>query len=279
MEQAMPDRSKRSMEQYYSEFPEDDRLKSGIGQLEFERTKIIVKTCLPPPPAVVTDVGGATGPYSFWLASLGYEVHLIEPSTRLLEICKSKMRASSALAGPQTVKQGDARSLWLDDSSCDAVLMLGPMYHLTEREDRIRAIQESCRVLKSGGYLFAATITRVASFADALSRDLLDDAAFVSIIETDLQTGQHRNPTDDISYFTDTFFHRREEIRAEVEAGGLGVVAQLPVEGLGILVRDFDALWHDSQKRTILLEMLARTEGIEEVNGASFHHLTVGRKP
>jgi 2-polyprenyl-3-methyl-5-hydroxy-6-metoxy-1,4-benzoquinol methylase len=80
----MPEHSRRSMEQYYAEFPEDDRLKSGFGQLEFERTKTIVQRFLPLPPAVVADVGGGTGPYSFWLASLGYEVHLID---RLLDLC------------------------------------------------------------------------------------------------------------------------------------------------------------------------------------------------
>lgn len=274
----MPEHSRRSMEQYYAEFPEDDRLKSGFGQLEFERTMTIVHRFLPPPPAVVADVGGGTGPYSFWLASLGYEVHLIDPSTRLVQVCKSRMQVNPSDAGPRTVEVGDARSLWLGDASCDAVLMLGPFYHLTERDDRIRAAQESHRILKSGGYLFAATITRVASLVDALSRDLLGDAAFLSIVKTDIETGEHRNPTHDISYFTDTFFHLRAEIRAEVEAGGLEVVAQLPIEGLGILAKDFEAVWGDPQKRSILLELLTRTEGIEEVNGASAHHITVGRK-
>ena len=275
----MPEHSKRSIEQYYAEFPEDDRLKSGIGQLEFERTKTIVQRFLPPPPAVVADVGGGTGPYSFWLASLGYEVHLVEPSVRLVKMCKDRIQANPSTAGPQTVEISDARSLRLDECSCDAVLLLGPLYHLTVRDDRISAIRESCRILKAGGHLFAATITRVASFADALSRDLLDDAAFLSIVQADIATGQHRNPTDDISYFTDTFFHRRSEIRGEVEAGGLEVVAQLPIEGLGILAKDFDALWSNPQKRRVLLDLLARTEGIDEVNGASAHYLTVGRKP
>ena len=274
----MPGHSRRSMEQYYAEFPEDDRLKSGFGQLEFERTKTIVQRFLPSPPAVVADVGGGTGPYSFWLASLGYVVHLIDPSTRLVQVCKGRMQVNPSDAEPRTVEVGDARSLWLGDASCDAVLMLGPFYHLTERDDRIRAAQESHRILKSGGYLFAATITRVASLVDALSRDLLGDTAFLSIVKTDIETGQHRNPTDDISYFTDTFFHLRAEIRAEVEAGGLEVVAQLPIEGLGILAKDFDAVWGDPQKRSILLELITRTEGIEEVTGASAHHITVGRK-
>jgi len=89
----MPEPSRRSMGQYYAEFPEDDRLKSGFGQLEFERTKTIVQRFLRPPPAVVADVGGGTGAYCFWLASLGYEVHLIDPSTRLVQVCKVECRS------------------------------------------------------------------------------------------------------------------------------------------------------------------------------------------
>jgi len=97
-------------------------------------------------------------------------------------------------------------------------------------------------------------------------------------VKTDIEMGRHRNPTDDISYFTDAFFHLRAEIRAEMEAGGLEVVAQLPIEGLGILATDFESLWRDSRKRTTLLDMVARAEKIDEVNGASAHYMTVGKK-
>ena len=141
----MSKHSKRSIEQYYAEYPEHERLSSARGQLEFERTKRIVQRFLPSPPAIVADVGGGTGPYSFWLASLGYEIHLIEPSIRLVEVCRSQMQANPSQARPRTVKVGDARSLWLGDSSCDAVLMFGPLYHLTERDDRIGALRESPR--------------------------------------------------------------------------------------------------------------------------------------
>jgi ubiquinone/menaquinone biosynthesis C-methylase UbiE len=87
---------------------------------------------------------------------------------------------------PRTVEIGDARSLWLGNASCDAVLIFGPLHHLTERGDRIRVLRESHRVLKSGGYAFAVTITRVASF--------IGDPAFLLIVEADIGTGQHRNP-------------------------------------------------------------------------------------
>jgi ubiquinone/menaquinone biosynthesis C-methylase UbiE len=274
----MTEHSKRSVEQYYAEYPEHDRLKSARGQLEFERTKRIVQRFLPGPPAIVADVGGGTGPYSFWLTSLGYETHLIEPSIRLVEVCKNQMQANPAQASPRTVYVGDARSLWLGDVSCDAVFLFGPLYHLTARDDRIRALRESYRVLKPGGYAFAATITRVASFIDGLCYGLLSDPDFLSIVEADIETGQHRNPTNEILYFTDAFFHRRAEIRMEMEEAGFEVVAQLPIEGLGILERDFDSLWSDSKKRSGLLELLDRIEGIKEVNGASTHYMSVGMK-
>ena len=274
----MSEHSKRSIEQYYAEYPEHDRLSSAGGQLEFERTKRIVQRFLPTPPATVADIGGGTGPYSFWLASLGYETHLIEPSIRLVDICKNRMQSNPSQSMPRTVEIGDARSLWLGDASCDAVLMFGPLYHLTARGDRIRALRESHRVLKSGGYAFAVTITRVASFIDALCYGLLDDPAFLSIVEADIGTGQHRNPTNEILYFTDAFFHRRDEIRTEMEEAGFEVVSQLPIEGLGILARDFDSLWSDPRKRSSLLEILARIEGIQEVNGATAHYVSVGIK-
>jgi hypothetical protein len=61
---------------YYEEVAEEGRLASGPGQLEFARTKEVVLRFLPPPPAAILDVGGASGAYAFWLAQKGYEVHL-----------------------------------------------------------------------------------------------------------------------------------------------------------------------------------------------------------
>jgi ubiquinone/menaquinone biosynthesis C-methylase UbiE len=113
----MPKSSKRSIEQYYAEFAEQERLNSGIGQLEFERAKRILQRFLPPPPAVIVDVGGGAGPYSFWLSELGYETHVIDPSERLVELCKSRIRTNPHAPSPRSAKVGDARSLSQPDAS------------------------------------------------------------------------------------------------------------------------------------------------------------------
>ena len=107
----MTEHSKRSIEQYYAEFPEGDRLKSSTGQLEIEAPKRIIQRFLSAPPAAVADIGGGTGPYSFWLASLGYETHLIEPSIRLVEICERRVKANPSQPTPRIVAVGDPRSL------------------------------------------------------------------------------------------------------------------------------------------------------------------------
>jgi ubiquinone/menaquinone biosynthesis C-methylase UbiE len=270
--------SKCSIEKYYAEFAEAERLTSGMGQLEFERTKRILKRFLPSPPAIVADVGGGTGPYSFWLAELGYETYLTDCSARLVELCKNRIRTNPQAPRPRSVEVGDARSLSQPDGSCDAVLIFGPLYHLTERSERVRAIREARRILKPGGYIFAATISRVASFMAAVCEKLLNDATFLSIVGVDLETGQHRNPTDNISFFTDAFFHRNVEIRAELEEGGFSVVTQVPIEGLGSMVRDIDSIWAEPHGREVLLSLLERTEMSEEVSGSSFHIMTVGRR-
>jgi SAM-dependent methyltransferase len=56
------------------------------------------------------------------------------------------------------------------DETFDAVLLMGPLYHLLTIRERLQAVMESERVLKPGGLIFAAFITRFALFRDAASK-------------------------------------------------------------------------------------------------------------
>lgn len=98
------------------------------------------------------------------------------------------------------------------------------------------------------------------------------------IVEADLRCGHHRNPTDNISFFTDAFFHRNAEIRGELEEGGFSIAGQIPIEGLGCVVRDIEAVWADPPGKEALLNLVAQTDMIDEIRGMSFHSMTVGRK-
>lgn len=132
---------------YYSQFNEDGRLSDQWGQLEFERSKRLLTKYLPEPPAIIYDVGGAIGIYSFWLAKKHYHVHLIDPVPDHIEQAKSRAAKINA-ANIQTCKVGDARNLDFEDSSADAVLLMGPLYHLVKKVDRIQALIEAKRVKK-----------------------------------------------------------------------------------------------------------------------------------
>jgi ubiquinone/menaquinone biosynthesis C-methylase UbiE len=263
--------------EYYSEYDEKNRLADNWGQIEFIRTQSILTRHLKPPPAVILDVGGAAGRYACWLAREGYEVHLMDPVPLHVEQAKA---ASDAQAATPIVncRVGDARQLSYDDSMADAVLLLGPLYHLTEVQDRRRALSEAYRVLKPGGYMFAAGISRFASTVDGLVSGYFRDPAFREIMARDLETGQHRNPTDNPSFFMDTFFHHPDELKAEVTQVGFELVGLFAVEGISYMLRNFDHDWSDESHRGFLLDILAKIEQEESLIGASPHILCVARK-
>ena len=185
---------------YYAAFAEETRLSSGPSRLEFEWTKDVLMRVLPPPPCLVVDVGGAAGAYSLWLAARGYEAHLVDASPRLVEAARRESdRAGKPLA---SLSVGDARQLPQSDGSAGAVLVMGPLYHLPDPAGRRRALLEAARVLKPGGVLVAAAISRYASALDGLASGLSRDPAFRAIRDRDLLDGQHRNPTGKLDYFT-----------------------------------------------------------------------------
>jgi SAM-dependent methyltransferase len=257
---------------HYGEGVEQPRLLGGTSRLEFARTQHILSRFLPRPPARILDIGGGPGAYARWLTDQGYTVHVVDAVPLHVE------QARAATNG-YTVELGDARSLDEPDASADAVLLLGPLYHLTERADRLRALAEAGRVLRPGGHLFVAAISRFASLLDGLRAYRLDDPAFVQIVARDLREGQHRNPENRPEWFTTAYFHHPDELVREVRDAGLILAALLAVEGPGWLFPEFDARWRDDRRRRELLEAIARIEREPSMLGVSAHLLAVARRP
>ena len=262
---------------HYDESNEAGRLEQGAGRLEYARTRELLTRFLPSPPARVLDVGGGPGAYAFDLAGAGYEVHLVDAVPRHVEQARdaSARRPDHPLA---SMAVGDARDLDHDGGSMDAVLLLGPLYHITDRDGRVRALSEAARVLRDGGIVMAAAISRFASLLDGLVHGLLDDPAFAKIVERDLRDGQHRNPTQHLHYFTTAFLHHPDDLASEMGDAGLAVDQILAIEGPGWILQDFDAHWSDADRRERLLAGIRRVESERSLLGVSAHMMGVGRR-
>jgi ubiquinone/menaquinone biosynthesis C-methylase UbiE len=276
MNEAPRPRFPKEITRYYQEVAEEGRLATGPAQLEFARTKEVVLRYLSPPPATILDVGGASGAYALWLAERGYQVHLIDPVPRLVQEARRRSEASPNRIC--TCQVGDARELTFSDAVADGVLLLGPLYHLTDPAERLHALREVYRVLRPGGVMFAAAISRYASALDGVARDLFADPSFAAIVQHDLEQGQHRNETDKWDYFTTAYFHRPDELQAEVVSVGFNCQAVLGLEGPGWVLSDFDERWADTRKRQDLLRVARALEREVPIVGLSAHLLAVGTK-
>jgi ubiquinone/menaquinone biosynthesis C-methylase UbiE len=267
----------REIASYYGLGAERDRLREPGGRLEFVRTQELLARFLPSPPAIVADVGGASGVYALPLAAAGYEVHLLDPVELHVEQVLAQARERGVpLAGARV---GDARRLPYDDASADAALLLGPLYHLTDRAARLTALAEARRVLRPGGIIAAAAISRFASTFDGLARGYLADPRFERVVERDVDEGQHRNP--DLQgrpeWFTTAYFHHPDELRGELEDGGFHVEALLAVEGPGSFRPELEG-WLEDERREVLLGTIRRVESEPSMLGASSHLLAFGRR-
>jgi SAM-dependent methyltransferase len=255
---------------HYEEGQEHRRLTSGPS-LELLRTRALLDRFLPRPPARVLDVGGGSGVYASWLSGRGYHVHLIDPVPLHREQAKADGRFS--------VAAGDARSLAEGDGSYDAVLLLGPLYHLTDRADRIRALAEAGRVTRPGGIVVAAVISRYASTFDGFFRGFIDQPGFPAVMTEDLTTGQHRNPGSDPRLFTTAYFHDSAGIAREVTDSGLRLRHVLPIEGPLQWAPGIQGRLSDPGQRQLILDTLAAMEHDPAIAGASSHLLAIGQRP
>jgi SAM-dependent methyltransferase len=218
---------------YYESGVELGRLETPVGRLELARTTLLLERVLEPGCSVL-DVGGGTGVYAAWLAERGHKVTLVEPVGLHLE----EARARAGWPPRFAVEEGDARSLPLAGGSVDAVLLLGPLYHLGERAERIRVLHESRRVCRAGGIVLGAAISRYAPLLGAIRGRLLEDEEVMANIGEEVATGRRVPGSRRRGRFPDAYFHLPDELREEMSEAGLQPDAVYGIEGPAWMLDD-----------------------------------------
>jgi len=266
---------------------EKNRLRSGIGLIEFERTKEILLERLPKAPAVIYDIGGGYGEYSWWLASLGYEVHLFDLSETNIEM-SCELSAEYPKVSLKEAMVCDARSIPRLDSSADAILFMGPLYSITEYKERLLAIKECHRLLRDGGVLFTGALTpysvlipRITVYHEEYEKKKndLDHPTIISIIERALNDGCYINPERKIAKgLGSSHLHTAKALKAELFDGGFTNTTVHGVMGGAWLAPNVEALWKDDKARETLMKTVRMLDSHEEIIGLSGHLLAVSRK-
>ncbi|HYF95810.1 MAG TPA: class I SAM-dependent methyltransferase [Symbiobacteriaceae bacterium] len=262
------------VQQYYDGMAENEWGRLERHPMEYAVTMRAMAEFLPKPPATVLDIGGGPGRYSIALAQQGYRVTLLDLAPGLLDFARKK--ADEAGVDLADIICGNGLDLApLPDGAFDAVLLMGPLYHLLRAEGRQQAVAEAFRVLKSGGVCFASFIGRYAAFRDVAAYEpqwLLEHAEQARAI---LESGVSVVP--DGGGFTDAYFAHPAEIRPLMEGGGFESLALIAVEALVDQVEEkVNAL--TGQAWEAWVDLSYRTGVDPCLHGASSHLLWVGRR-
>ncbi len=267
---------------YYKHFDEKNRLQNdNSGKLEFLMTMSILEKNLPVlsdgAQVSVLDLGGGAGVYSFPLAKKGYKVTLADLSETLLEQAR-KQKEEDKVKNLISCDQVNATDLsCYKDNSFDVVLLFGPLYHLTEMDEREKCVSEIKRVLKSGGKVFASFIPHLSGSIALVQRFCWSpDQVDINTLEECFDSGKFKNLSD--NGFQEGYYPTSEEIENLFAANGFDELLVRSIRGFGYEKEDVIYKFKNKNVFAKLLELIDSTAEDKSIIEMCGHAMYVGVK-
>ncbi|MGG0655095.1 class I SAM-dependent methyltransferase [Rummeliibacillus pycnus] len=261
---------------YYNQFDEWGRLERE--PIEFQVNWHYIKKYLPQSGHIL-DNGAGPGKYSMELAKEGYKVTLTDLTPRLVDIAKIKANELNLEGQFEGFYAADARELnMFNDEQFDSTLMLGPMYHLQEENERIKAVKELKRVTKKGGLVFVAFMPRIRHILTSLlfPENWRPNNNMDSIIEFS-KTGSFRHA--DEGRFTGAYYFDIEDIKPFMESQGFETIDLIGSNAGSILNTDSWDYWRDKGEHQVkkIIDLIIERATDPYILGVSPHLLYIGR--
>ncbi|MGN0142624.1 MAG: class I SAM-dependent methyltransferase [Roseburia sp.] len=253
------------LEQYYNKFCEEKRLNSRHGRVEFVTSMKYIHDYLDEEKkAKILDIGAGTGRYSVALAEEGYDVTAVELVKYNLGILKQKGSSVKAF-------QGNAMNLSRFDADMfDVTLLFGPMYHLFDFADKVKALSEAKRVTKPGGVILVAyCMNEYGVITYGFKENHIKECLQKNKLTEDFHCIQE--PADLYDYV------RLEDINALNEAAGLCRIKIISADGPADYLRPVLNAMDEESFDAFLQYHLATCER-QELVGAGAHTVDILRK-
>lgn len=255
--------------QHYSQYDEDSRLAPRHGSVEFLTTMRYIERYIKPGDRLL-EIGAATGRYSHALARQGYAVDALELVEHNIEIFRQNTQPDENVS----IVQGNAMDLSaFPDNHYDLTLLLGPLYHLYNQEDKRQALREAIRVTKKGGVIFAAYVISDGCLLDeGFNRRHIDVADYIEKGLLDARTFAAKSEPKDLFELV-----RKEDIDQLMSGLPVTRLHYVASDGVALFMREaVDAM--DDAMFDLYLQYHFATCEREDLAGVTSHALDICRK-
>ena len=219
---------KNQVEEYYNQHISDEDRRLDYNIFELPLTLKYIRKYVRKG-ARILDIACGTGRYAGILLDMGYKMALNDIASKNVELVERRFAGNKNVI---MIEQSDAlRSNIWERSNWDAILMLGPLYHIINENNRLYLLKRSKEALAKNGYLFSAFMSRVQAMIYGIKHNaygILDNSGSRQLWET----GTDKTFVEGTEWFKHTYFAFPEEIDPLIERAGLKPLHLIGIEGL-----------------------------------------------